>query len=53
MKGTKIKLPWILIGSLVGKLIVSPKGGITPEEAEDLLEALGNIISRITLQMED
>lgn len=50
-EAAKIKLPWIRIGSLIGKLVVSAKGGLTTQEAEELLSDLGDIISKISVQL--
>jgi hypothetical protein len=47
----KIKVPWIMIGALLGKLVKSAKGGIDKDEAEDLLTDLAEIAVFITRQL--
>lgn len=47
----KIKVPWIMIGALLGKLVKSAKGGIDKDEAEDLLTDLAEIAVYITRQL--
>jgi hypothetical protein len=51
MKPENIKVPWGMIGQLVGKLIKSARGGIDKAEAEDLLGDLADIITFITIQL--
>lgn len=42
-----IKVPWAKVVLLITALVKSAKGGITKEEAEDLLEQLADIIVHI------
>ena len=51
MRPDNIKLPWSLIGLLIGKLVKSSRGGIDKAEAEDLLSDLAEIITFVTIQI--
>jgi len=42
-----VKVPWAKVAMLIGALIKSAKGGISKEEAEDLLEQLSDIVVHI------
>jgi hypothetical protein len=46
-----IKVPWSKVALLIATLIRSAKGGITRDEAEELLEQLGDIIVHLTVGM--
>jgi hypothetical protein len=46
-----IKIPWIKVGLLIGKLVKAAKGGIDKEEAQDLLSDLAEIAAHIALQL--
>lgn len=46
-----IKIPWIKVGLLIGKLVKAAKGGIDKEEAQDLLGDLAEIAAHIALQL--
>ena len=50
MKPT-IKIPWIKVGLLIGKLVKSARGGIDKEEAQDLLGDLADIAADIAIQL--
>jgi len=44
-----VKVPWSKVALLIATLIRSAKGGITREEAEELLEQLGEIIVHLAV----
>lgn len=46
---TLVKVPWSKVALLIATLIRSARGGITKEEAEELLEQLGDIIVHLAL----
>jgi len=46
-----VKVPWSKVALLVATLIRSAKGGITKDEAEELLEQLGDIIVHLAVGM--
>lgn len=43
-----IRVPWGKVGLLIGTLVKSAKGGISKEEAEELLEQLAEIVVYIS-----
>jgi len=47
----KIRIPWVRVGMLIGKLVKAAKGGIDKEEAEDLLSDLAEIAVQIAVQL--
>lgn len=46
-----VKVPWSKVALLVSTLIKSARGGITKEEAEELLEQLSEIIVHLAVGM--
>lgn len=44
-----VKVPWSKVALLIATLIRSAKGGITKDEAEELLEQLGEIIVHLAV----
>jgi hypothetical protein len=46
-----IKIPWVKVGLLIGKLVKAAKNGINKEEAQDLLGDLAEIAADIALQL--
>lgn len=51
MKVENIRLPWSMIGLLIGNLVKSARGGIDKTEAENLLGDMADIITFITIQL--
>jgi hypothetical protein len=46
-----VKVPWSKVALLIATLVRSAKGGITKDEAEELLEQLGDIIVHLAVGM--
>jgi hypothetical protein len=46
-----VKSPWSLVGILIGELVRSARGGISKEEAEELLGHLADIIADVSIQI--
>ena len=46
-----VKVPWSKVAVLIATLIKSAKGGISREEAEELLEQLSDIIVHLAVGM--
>jgi hypothetical protein len=46
-----VKVPWSKVAMLIATLIKSAKGGISREEAEELLEQLSDIIVHLAVGM--
>ncbi len=42
-----VKIPWAKVAILIATLVKSAKGGISKDEAEELLEQLSDIIVHI------